>query len=231
MNVGDAMTYQVRTALVSDPVSLAMRIMLGAKVSGLPVVDGKGHLVGILTESDLLRRAEIDTQRKRPRWLEIVLGPRRLAQEYVDTHSRRVGDLMTTDVVTVDESQPLADAVCLMEKRNFKRVPVTRDGHLIGMLSRADLLRVFLSALPPEGAALAVSDTDIRQRIDEEMLRNPWITRSAIRVSVNEGRVDLDGVVTNDAMRDALRVLVENVPGVVGVKDKLTFVGQRRGYL
>ncbi len=230
MNVSDVMNAQVRTALVTDSVSLAMRIMLGARVSGLPVVDGQGHLVGILTEGDLLRRAEVGTDHHRPRWLEILLGPRRMAQEYVDTHSRRVGDLMTGDVLTIDESAPLADAVALMEKHRVRRLPVTRQGKLAGIISRADLMRAFLLALPAEQAMAEAPDADIRLRIDEEMLRCPWITRSAVKVDVAQGVVDLSGVVTNGAMRDALRVLVENVPGVSGVRDKLVVEEPARGY-
>ncbi len=229
MNVSDAMTYEVRTALVTDTVSLVMRIMLGARVSGLPVVDAQGALVGIVTEGDLLRRVELETERKRPRWVEILLGPRRMAQEYVGTHSRRIGDLMTTDVLTIEESEPLANAVSLLEKHHFKRLPVTRQGRLIGILSRADLMRAFLSKLPGEEPTTNISDADIQKHIDQEMLRHPWITRSAIQVTVVQGTVDLDGVVTSDAMRDALRVLAENIPGVVGVKDKLALVEPTTG--
>jgi len=230
MNVSDVMNAQVRTALATDSVSLAMRIMLGARVSGLPVVDEKGHLVGIITEGDLLRRAEVGTDLHRPRWLEFVLGPRRMAQEYVDTHSRRVGDLMTGEVVTIEESAPVADAVALMEKHRVRRLPVTRQGKLAGILSRSDLMRAFLHALPEETAAAETSDADISRRIDQEMLRCPWITRSAIKVGVAQGAVEIDGVVTNGAMRDALRVLVENVPGVTGVRDRLVVEEPARGY-
>ncbi|WP_201315161.1 CBS domain-containing protein [Dyella sp. EPa41] len=229
MNVSDVMNAQVRTALATDSVSLAMRIMLGARVSGLPVVDDKGQLVGMITEGDLLRRAEVGTDHHRPRWLEIVLGPRRMAQEYVDTHSRRVGDLMTSDVVTIEESAPLGEAVALMEKHRIRRLPVTRQGKLAGILSRSDFMRAFLHALP-ETTAAETSDADISRRIDQEMLRCPWITRSAIKVGVAKGAVEIDGVVTNGAMRDALRVLVENVPGVTGVRDRLVVEEPARGY-
>lgn len=231
MNVGDAMTCEVRTALVSDKVSLAMRIMLGARVSGLPVVDDKGALVGVLTEGDLLRRSELGTERRRPRWLEIVVGPRRMAQEFVETHSLRVGDLMTTRVIAVDQAAPLADAVALLEKHHIKRLPVTREGRLVGVLSRADLMKAFLSTLPKEEVRLSMSDGDIKKNIEQEMLRHPWITHSAIQVAVKEGSAELNGVVTNEAMRNALRVLTENVPGVVGVIDKLDLVEPTSGYM
>ncbi len=230
MKVSDAMTAEVRTALVNDKVSLVMRIMLGARVSGLPVVDEHGALVGILTEGDLIRRAELGTDRRRPKWLEVALGPRRLAQEYVETHSRRVGDLMTTNVLTIDESAPLADAVDLLEKKHIKRLPVTREGRLVGILSRADLMRAFLGTIPRDESCSGQTDADIRHHIEEEIQRQPWITRSAIQVSVKEGTVDLDGVVTNEDMRCALRVLIENTPGVTRIHDHLVISAPGTGY-
>ena len=136
---------------------------------------------------------------------------------------------MTTDVLTIEESEPLVNAVALLEKHHFKRLPVTRQGRLIGILSRADLMRTFLGKLPCEEPAANLSDADIQKHIDQEMLRHPWITRSAIQVTVVKGTVDLDGVVTSDAMRDALRVMAENIPGVVGVKDKLALVEPTTG--
>jgi CBS domain-containing protein len=133
--------------------------------------------------------------------------------------------------VTIEQSAPLVDAVALMEKHRVRRIPVTHEGKLAGVLSRSDLMRAFLHVLPAERAMTDMPDPDIRLRIDEEMLRCPWITRSAITVDVAQGAVDLGGVVTNDAMRDALRVLVENVPGVTGVRDKLIVEEPAQGYL
>lgn len=231
MKVSDAMNAQARTALVTDSVTLAMRIMLGARVSGLPVIDKEGALVGIVTEGDLIRRAEIGTARTRPRWLEIVLGPRRVAQEYVDTHSRHVGDLMTTKVLTIDESAPLADAVTMLEKHHIKRLPVTRHGRLIGILSRADLMQTFLKFIPEEKIESNISDSEIQQAINQEIMRCPWITRSAIQIKVSMRVVDIDGFVTSEAMRNALRVLVENVRGVKLVNVNLTVEDPTRGYL
>lgn len=230
MKVSDAMTYEVRTAFVDDNVDLVMRIMLGARVSGLPVLDSSDKLVGILTEGDLIRRAEIGTEHHRARWLEVALGPRRMAQEYVDSHSRKVGDLMTTHVLTIEESAPLANAVSIFEKRHIKRLPVTRQGRLIGILSRSDLMRTFLNALPATQPAAGLGDEDIRNHIDKEMRRQPWITHSAIDISVKSGVVDLSGVVTNDTMRCALRVMAENTPGVVKVNDELMVCDAGTGY-
>jgi CBS-domain-containing membrane protein len=229
MKVADAMTCQVRTALATDSVSLAMRIMLGVRVSGLPVVDAHGALVGIVTEGDLLRRVELGTERRRPRWLEALLGPSHMAREYVESHSRRVGDLMTTSVVTIDEFAPLADAVSLMEKHHIKRLPVLHQGRLIGILSRSDLMRVFLNVLPKPSQADSLSDADIQRLIAEEMLRQPWISHASVRITVQQGVVDMHGTVPNAPMRHALRVLSENTPGVADVRDKLMIVEPIRG--
>lgn len=231
MKVSDAMNAQVRTALATDTIALAMRIMLGARVSGLPVVDQDGTLVGILTEGDLIRRAEIGTARARPRWLEIVAGPQRLAREYIESHSRRVGDLMTPQVVTIEESASLADSVDLLEKHHVKRLPVTRHGALVGILSRADLMRSFLNSLPQREVGSDTSDSGIQQAIHQEMLRCPWIPRSAIQIRVSQRVVDIDGVVTSEAMRDALRVLVENVHGVTSSNVRVIVEDPARGYL
>lgn len=229
MKVTDAMNCQVRTALTTDSVSLVMKIMLGVRVSGLPVIDTKGVLVGIVTEGDLLRRAELGTERHRPRWLEMLLGPRRMAREYVESHSRRVKDLMTTKVVTIDESAPLEHAVTLMEKHHIKRLPVLHEGRLTGMLSRSDLMRAFLNSLPKTTSAEAWSDADIQRHIDQDMQRRPWLSRATAQITVQHGVVVMHGTVPSGTMRDALRVMVENTPGVVEVRDNLMTAEPMRG--
>lgn len=225
MKVADAMTCQVRTVLATDSVSLLVQIMRGVRVGGVPVLDSDGNLVGMVTAGDLLRRAEIGTERRRPRWLERLLGPRRMAREYVESHSRRVGDLMSAPVLSIDESAPLADAVELFEKHHIERLPVTHQGRLIGIVSRTDLIRVLLGRLPPPDARVR-SDEEIRQHITENIHQQPWLAHAAVRISVSHGSVDLCGTVAHDAMRHALRVLVENSPGVSRVTDRL--VVQRR---
>jgi len=223
MKVADAMTCDVRTVLATDSVSLAMQIMRGVRVSGLPVLDSDGHLVGMVTAGDLLRRSEIGTERHRPRWLAKVLGPRRMAREYVESHSRHVGDLMTMPVLTIDEEAPLADAVQLLEKHHIKRLPVTHDGRLIGIISRTDLMRVLLGRLlaVSDPAARTWSDAEIQLHIAEEIHQQPWLACAAVQFSVSRGSVDIHGVVAHDAMRHALCVLLENVPGVSCVTDRL----------
>ena len=127
MKAADVMTRDVRTVGPATPVAEAIRLMLDNKISGLPVLDDAGKLVGIITEGDLLRRSEMGTERHRPRWLEILMGPGRMAGEYVRAHGRKVEGIMTTDLVSVAADTPLDEVVGLMERRRIKRVPAS--GH------------------------------------------------------------------------------------------------------
>jgi CBS domain-containing protein len=146
------MTGRVVTVAPDASVLEAIRLMLERHISGLPVIDASGALVGVITEGDFLRRVETGTERKRPRWLELVLGPRRLAEEYVHTHARRVEEVMTREPITVTEDTPLDDVVKIMERRRIKRLPVMRGSQLVGVVSRANLLHA-LAALGRSAAA------------------------------------------------------------------------------
>ena len=223
MKAGELMTRSVATLRSEATLVEAVRLMLDRQISGLPVVDDKGELVGMLTEGDLLRRAETGTERRRGRWLELLLGPGRMADEYVHSHGRRVAEIMTREVVTVEEETPLDTVVQLMERHRIKRVPVLRDGKLVGILSRADLLRA-LAGLLEGGEGKVAGDAAIRDRVLAEIARRAWAPREGIAVTVTDGVVELDGVVTDDKERAALRVAAENVPGVKAVRDRLVWV-------
>ncbi|MDR3387575.1 MAG: CBS domain-containing protein [Rudaea sp.] len=223
MKVGDVMTRDAITIQADVGVVSAMRLMLDRKISGLPVVDSAGSLVGILTEGDFLRRAEIDTERRHPRWVEFLLGPGRLASEYVATHGRKVEEVMTHDVLTATEDMPLADAVRIMEERHVKRLPVVNERRLTGIVSRSDLLRAFVAEAALFSAE-GTSDATIRQCIAEEIDRQHWSPQAASCIGVKNGTVELRGIVTDERERTALRVLVENVPGVRHVHDQLTTI-------
>ena len=156
MKVKDVMTSPVVSIEPDSTVPQAVRIMLQRHISGLPVVDKDGRLAGIVTEGDLLRRAETGTERKRPRWLEFLVGPGKLAEEYTRAHARKVSEVMTADPLTVGEDTPLEDVVRLMEKRRIKRVPVVRGQEIVGIVSRANLLHALA------GVAREVKPTDGR---------------------------------------------------------------------
>jgi CBS domain-containing protein len=177
----------------------------------------------MLTEGDLLRRAETGTQRQRPRWLELLLGPGRLANEYVQTHGRKVGEIMTEDVVSVAEDTPLAEIVRLMERHRIKRLPVVHGDTLVGIVSRADLVRA-LGQLVDKEPTSASDDDEIRKCVLAELAKTVWAPRVGITVAATDGVVELNGAITNEKEREALRVAAENVRGVKGVRDRLVWV-------
>src|SRR5215472_8524855 len=201
--------------------------MFDYRVSGLPVVDGKAGLVGILTEGDLLRRSEIGTAGQRSRWLDLLTMPGRLASDYVRTHTRRVGEIMTRDVVSVAEDTPLTEVVRLMERHRIKRVPVLRDGALVGIVSRADLLHALQQLLVAEPKA-AASDESIRRHVLAELAQAPWAPYG-LTVDVANGVVTLNGAILDEQKRSALRVAAENVPGVKAVVDRIVWVEPHSG--
>src|SRR5437667_5932726 len=194
MTSSDVMTRDVVTVGHHAAIGEAIRLMLDNHVSGLPVVDDGETLVGILTEGDLLRRSETGTERHRPRWLEILMGPGRLAGEYVRTHGRKVEEIMTRDVVSVTPDTPLDEIVALMERRRIKRVPVLDGDIPVGIVSRADLLRALARTLEEEPAVVA-GDDEIRERIFAELAKVSWVPRDGLTITVTDGIVGLDGVV------------------------------------
>lgn len=227
MNAGEVMSRNPIAVPADAGLAEALGLMFDHRVSGLPVVDGNARLVGILTEGDLLRRSEIGTAGQRSRWLDLLTMPGRLASDYVRTHTRRVREIMTSDVVSVAEDTPLTEVVRLMERHRIKRVPVLRDGALIGIVSRADLLRAIRRLLVAEPKT-AASDETIRQHVLAELARAPWAPHGLI-VDVVDGAVTLDGVILDERMRRAVRVAAENVPGVKTVADHIVWVEPHSG--
>jgi CBS domain-containing protein len=223
MQASEVMTRNIVSIGRDAPIRDAIRLMLDNKVSGLPVVDAGGKLIGILTEGDLLHRSEIATEKHHWRWLDFLLGPGRMASEYVRTHGRVVGELMTREVVTVGVDTPLGDIVALMQHHHVKRLPVIDGDKLAGIISRADLLDALGRALD-EQELPAVSDEDIRARVLAELEKVDWAPRDGLTIAVADGVVELNGVVFDEHEREALRVAAENIPGVKGISDRLVWV-------
>lgn len=217
------MTSPLLTISPGATVREAIELMLEKRVSGLPVVDEIGQLVGVISEGDLLHRSELGTEKHRSTWLDFLLGPGRAASEYVHSHSRRVADVMTTDVATVEETTPLEDVVKLMEKRHIKRVPVVRDGGISGIITRSDLLRAFLKEstkreTPP------CSDAELVTRITAAIAAEGWAPDGSIHVKAVDGHVTLSGTIFDERERDAIRVCAENQPGVTSVTDEMIWI-------
>jgi len=228
MKAHDVMTWGTITVEPEASVARAVRLMLQNKISGLPVVDDKGQLVGMVTEGDFLRRGELGTQRQRPRWLEFLLGPGRLAAEYVQSSGQKVGEIMTPDPKTITPETPLDEVVSLMERHRIKRLPVVQDGKLVGIVSRANLLHA-LASVAREVKAPAGDDAAIREQILGECARQRWAPH--VNVVVRDGAVGLWGVITDERERQALIVAAENVRGVKAVHDHLAWVEPTSGMI
>jgi len=231
MQVKDVMTQKVISVQEDESVVKAARLMLQNRISGLPVLDKQGNLVGIVTEGDFLRRSEIGTQRQRPRWLEFVIGPGRLANEYVHTSGRKVGEIMTHDPQVVGENDSLEAVVEKMERRHIKRLPVMRGGRMVGIVSRANLLHALASLARDSGAAAGADtpgpDWAIRGEILAALGKQHWAPD--INVVVRNGVAELWGVITDERERQALICAAENVAGVKQVHDHLVWVEPMSG--
>lgn len=204
----------------SASIAEAAGLMLFKKISGFPVIRGDGTLVGMVSESDFLRRGELGTQRKRSRWLEFLVSPGKAADEYVRANGRRIEEVMSQDVVTASPTASLAEVVDLMTRRHIKRIPVVDDGKVVGIITRSDLLRVLLSVLP-DAAPAAIDDELIRQNITTELAAQKWAGKDLINVTVNNGVVKLSGAILDERERQAAIVAAENVAGVKAVEDGL----------
>jgi CBS domain-containing protein len=224
MQVLDIMTRDVISVTPDQSIDAAIDLMLGQHVSGLPVIDD-GHLVGILTEGDLLRRSELGTQRERSSWRDAFVGTRGAVRKYIRSHGVRVRDVMTPDPLVVTEETSLDEVAWLMETRNIKRLPVTRKGALIGVISRTDLIRA-LVAHRRKANEIVADEEVLREHILEDIAAQGWADGVVVDVSVCNGVADVWGTILEVSQAEALRALVESTPGVQRVEPYLTCNGE-----
>jgi CBS domain-containing protein len=227
MRAHQIMTRQVVTIPTDAAIADAAGIMLEKHISGLPVVDATGKLVGIISQGDFIRRAEIGTQRKRGRWLKFLIGPGRAASDFVRERGRRVGEIMTPEPCTVTEDATLEDIVELMERNNVKRLPVVRADKLVGIVTRSNLLQA-VAGLARDVPDPTADDDHIRNRIFASMEKADWAP-FGLGVIVVDGVVHLSGVITSEQSREATIVAAENVSGVKKVHDHLCCVEPMSG--
>jgi CBS domain-containing protein len=228
MKASDVMTSRVVSVKADASIMTAIRLMLQNHISGLPVTGSDGELLGIVTEGDFLRRGEIGTQRRRSRWLEFLIGPGRWADEYVHARGRKVAEVMTPEVITITGDAPLDEAVMLMERHRIKRLPVVRDGRVVGIVSRANIMHALVSLAIGARSPVATTDASIRANILAECDKQPW--RPLLNVVVRDHVVHLWGTLTDERERQALVVLAENVPGVQAVHDHMVWVEPTSGF-
>jgi CBS-domain-containing membrane protein len=227
MKAADIMTRRLITIDPDSSVADAAKSMLENRISGLPVIDAQGRLVGLISEGDLLHRAEMGTDQRQRRswWLNLISGPTGAADDYVKSHSRRVGDVMTQSVVSVSSDASLNDIVRVLERHRIKRVPVLDNGQLVGIVSRANLLQALASGAA-EVQAPSDDDITLRDRVLTELAAQPWAPDYTENIMVKDGIVHLWGSVSTESQHHALRVAAESVPGVKGVEDHVTVVDQ-----
>jgi CBS domain-containing protein len=221
MKASDVMTAGAITIGPDADVQTAAKIMLEKGVSALPVVDGAGFLIGVISEGDLIRRSESGTEEKSSWWLRLMSSNEQLAARFVKEHGKRVADVMTPEVVTATPDTPLADIAAMLERNRIKRVPIVSGRKVLGIVSRANLLQALASAKPAFDGAGAVSDAALREAILKRIWEQPWAHPSLVNVIVQGGVVNLWGSVTSESERDALRILVQETPGVASVNDHL----------
>ena len=219
MRAHQIMTRHVITVGPETSVVEAADTMLRHHISGLPVVNPAGKLVGIISQGDFIHRAEIGTERKRGRWLRFLVGPGQIASEFAHERGRKVREIMTTNPVTVPENASLEDSVRLIEKHNIKRLPVMRGDQLIGIVTRSNLLQA-VAALAHDIPDPTAADEQICRNIITTIEGSDW-SPSRFNVIVRDGIVHLSGIITDERCRQAAIVAAENVPGVKQVHDEL----------
>ena len=226
MQAADVMTTNVITVTPESDVSEIASLLLEHGISAVPVVDADDRVLGIVSEGDLMARIEPEEDERRSWWLKLFSGGD--AANYVKTHGRKAGQIMTANPLTVSENEPLHRIALLLEKRRIKRVPVVRDGKLVGIVSRSNLLRGFSVARHPAGGG---EDRAIRDAILEEVDKNTGVMVDRINVIVADGKVQLWGLVESKEQRWAVQVAAENIDGVEEIENNLGFVPRGVGSL
>jgi len=227
MRAHQIMTRPAITIPPDAPITEAAAIMLQHHISGLPVVDATGKLVGIVSEGDFIRRSEIGTKRRRGRFLRFILGPGQAAADFVLEHGCKVSEVMTTEPITIAEDTSLEAVVALMEKNRLKRLPVVRDGRVVGIVSRANLMQA-VASLARQVPDPTADDDHIRNRIIDALGKNDWCPQG-LNVIVRGGVVDLAGIITDERARTAAIVCAENIAGVKTVHDHLCWIDPMSG--
>src|SRR5215467_15887340 len=220
MRAIDVMVRDVMTVRPDTGVADATKLLAEHDVSALPVLDKDGNLVGVLSEADLIHRAEIGTEKHRPWWLEAMTGASTLAEEFAKSHGKKVREVMTSGVISVTEETPLSEIAALFERKRIKRVPVVKDGKLVGIVSRANLIQALASVI---GRIDEHDETDrqIRRDLLSRLQEQSWTDFGSRNITVGNGVVHLWGLVGSEAERKALLALAESVTGVSGVADEM----------
>jgi len=220
MKAADVMVSNVVTVGVNASVGEVAAILLNNHISGAPVVDDKGELVGIVSEGDLIRRPEIGTTKRHSWWLELISTKWGSATEYIKSHSRKVADVMTREVITAKPDTPLGDIAAMLERNRIKRVPIVEGGKLAGLVSRANILQALASATKKLSSLTTANDSELRKKLQSRLAAEPW-RPTMLTVTVQDGTVDLWGLVHSVDEKKAAQLAAETTPGVRAVVNNI----------
>jgi CBS domain-containing protein len=228
MKTQDIMTREVATVRPETSVREIAALMMEKNISGVPVVSDDGAIVGIVSEGDLLHRAEVGTERKHKWWFRFFADSDAAAREYAKAHGLSARDVMSRYVISVRDDADLRDVADILDSHRIKRVPVLHDGRLVGIISRHDLVRA-LSQVQASSTPVKLDNAALHKTLRDRFKSQSWLNDAYINVAVNDGVVELWGLVVSADQHRALRTLVEETPGVRRVEDRLTLAGPLRG--
>jgi CBS domain-containing protein len=221
MNAADVMVHQVITIRPDSTIRDVAALLVAKHISAVPVTDAEGKLLGIISEGDLLRRSETETERRRSWWLTWFVSNETLTTEFIKSHSRKVSDVMTRNVIVARPETPLHEIATLLEHNRIKRVPIVQGDKIVGLVSRANLVQA-LASWRDDSPPTVPDDVALRDAVMANLEKESWAPTALINVTARSGLIDLWGLVVSQAQRDAIRVAIEVTPGVMAVNDNLT---------
>ena len=223
MNAADIMTTSVIAVGPETGVREIAELLLAKRISAVPVVDGEYRVLGIVSEGDLMRRLENDSEERHSWWIEHFFSQSHDAEHYIKAHGRTASDVMTRDVITVSVDMPLHEIAATLERNHIKRVPVTDNNKLVGIVSRANLLHGLTAGPVPEQSR-SVDDRTIRDSLMHELSEEVGLVSGRINVTVHDGMVQLWGIVYSEKEKQAAELAATNTPGVRSVENFLGMI-------
>lgn len=221
MKAKDVMTPDVITVNQDTTVTTIAKLLVERRISAVPVVDKDGKMVGIVSEGDLLQRVEEGAEGHRSWWLSLLDTPDAAARAYAKSHGRHADDVMTKKIVSVSEDTTVSEIAGLLEENRIKRVPVLRDGKPVGIVSRANLIQALATRHENATGAVAEDDRAIREKVIETLRKESWANAGTVNIVVENGEVNLWGIVDSEDTRSAMHVAIENTPGVKSIADHM----------
>lgn len=222
----DIMTPNVLTVEPDMSIAAVAQLLIERCIGGAPVVDSEGALIGMLSEGDLVHRIRGDHELPRTWWLDLLGNPDDEPRKYLKSHGTKVADVMSADVLTVPPTAHISEIAEILESKKIKRLPVVRDGKLVGIVSRANIIQALVARPPGDLPRPTTTDQEIRAKLLAEIGDRAWFQDATVNLTVSDGVVRFWGSVASEDAREALRAAAESVPGVDAVETHLTVTAQ-----